>query len=307
MKPSASTPGSVAPLLLAIGLGAACGEAEAPWVAINQENAASLASRIWSEHAATNTEDVLDETDEMLSVDLSLVALATNEGAIEVACLVSGIMTLTGEVADPAHPGRTAGDRIRVTASACRDEAGPLGEETDGQRDLTVKDAREHEQTLELTYDDWKVTHETFGSISGSGTMTYVIATQGEVTTLTASAKEVNVSGMGMSATLTDLTTRLVDGGAAADAPFELSYSATEANDALGGTVRFETTVAFTGASNRFPRAGELLIHGAAGSTVRLIAVDASTVRLETDANGDGTADPDLTRVMTWEELEEVE
>jgi hypothetical protein len=50
------------------------------------------------------------------------------------------------------------------------------------------------------------------------------------------------------------------------------------------------------------PYAGELLVTASDGSTLRLVAVDDSTVRLDIDPDGDGVVDHQLT--STWAELE---
>ncbi|QXL84482.1 hypothetical protein [Comamonas sp. NLF-1-9] len=67
-------------------------------------------------------------------------------------------------------------------------------------------------------------------------------------------------------------------------------------------SVRIATTSPFvTQAANRYPSSGSATIHGAAGASVRVTAVDASAVRLELDANGDGQYE--ISEVRRWNEL----
>ncbi len=69
----------------------------------------------------------------------------------------------------------------------------------------------------------------------------------------------------------------------------------------LGGSVDYETTVAIEAIGDNDPNVGEILVTGADDSSVRIVIVDSSHVRLEIDANGDGTVDEFID--TTWAEL----
>ena len=69
----------------------------------------------------------------------------------------------------------------------------------------------------------------------------------------------------------------------------------------LGGSVDYVTTVAIEAVGDNDPNTGELLITGADDSSVRVVIVDSSHVRLAIDQNGDGTVDEFID--TTWAEL----
>jgi hypothetical protein len=64
--------------------------------------------------------------------------------------------------------------------------------------------------------------------------------------------------------------------------------------------VTYSTPVVFTGFDNDYPDTGELLVEGDS-SSARLIAMDNVNVRIEIDADGDGTIDDTID--TTWAEL----
>ena len=83
--------------------------------------------------------------------------------------------------------------------------------------------------------------------------------------------------------------------------PYTLDASGSVDTSELAGAISYATEVTFQGAGDGYPFAGELLITGAGGSTVRLIALDAINVRIETDTDGDGNVD--ATEDTTWDDI----
>ena len=69
----------------------------------------------------------------------------------------------------------------------------------------------------------------------------------------------------------------------------------------LGGSVDYETIVAIQASGDNDPNTGKVLITGADKSSVRIVIIDSSHVRLEIDQNGDGTVDTFID--TTWAEL----
>lgn len=69
----------------------------------------------------------------------------------------------------------------------------------------------------------------------------------------------------------------------------------------LGGSVDYVTTVTIEAIGDNDPNTGEILITGADNSSVRIVIIDTSHVRLEIDENGDGTVDAFID--TTWAEL----
>jgi hypothetical protein len=69
----------------------------------------------------------------------------------------------------------------------------------------------------------------------------------------------------------------------------------------LGGSVDYDTPVAVEAVDNADPNVGEILVTGADDSTVRIVIIDTSNIRLEIDEDGDGTVDEFVD--TNWDEL----
>jgi hypothetical protein len=69
----------------------------------------------------------------------------------------------------------------------------------------------------------------------------------------------------------------------------------------LGGSVDYATTVAIEAIGDNDPNVGEVRITGANDSSVRIVIIDSSHIRLDVDENGDGTVDASID--TTWDEL----
>ncbi len=292
-------------MCLAMGVGAACGEGpdgegEGPWLSITRANAGDVAHTIWLDNASTDVTNFMPDVFELLDDFLPLVAMQPVGDRIDLPCEVSGTVVLSGQVADPERAGWTASDRVTATFEACVREPPPWGEQIDGEMDLVILSAGDAERTFEVTETDLVLTIEELGALTANATFTVTTSREGEVQTLTASTEEAAVVGPEIDETVLDHTILFVDAGDT----FELSYSGTLESGRLGGAVRYETVVPFTGPYVGYPDAGELLVTGANESNVRLIALSASDVRLEIDEDGDGVVDTNGTLVMTWENLE---
>lgn len=73
------------------------------------------------------------------------------------------------------------------------------------------------------------------------------------------------------------------------------------ASSTLGGSVDYDTPVTIEAVDNGDPHVGEILITGADESSVRIVVVDNSSIRLEVDEDGDGTVDAFID--TNWDEL----
>jgi hypothetical protein len=69
----------------------------------------------------------------------------------------------------------------------------------------------------------------------------------------------------------------------------------------LGGSVDYDTPVAIEAVGDDDPHVGEILITGSNDSSVRVVIIDSSSIRLDIDENGDGTVDEFID--TTWAEL----
>jgi hypothetical protein len=82
---------------------------------------------------------------------------------------------------------------------------------------------------------------------------------------------------------------------------YTLNSSGTVDSSQLSGSISYSTPVTFQGQGAGYPFAGEMLITGSGNATIRLIALDAINVRIETDSNGDGVVD--ATEDTTWDDI----
>ena len=69
----------------------------------------------------------------------------------------------------------------------------------------------------------------------------------------------------------------------------------------LGGSVDYDTPVTIEAVDNGDPHVGEILVTGADESSVRIVIIDNSSIRLEVDEDGDGTVDAFID--TNWDEL----
>ncbi len=128
-------------------------------------------------------------------------------------------------------------------------------------------------------------------SIDTTGTPLVLLSISGDMLT---------VVSMAGTDTLTDFSTsQTVD--ATPPVPYTLSSSGTVNSTQLSGVISYTTPVTFQGVGDAYPFAGELLVTGDGNATIRLIALDATNVRIETDSNGDGVVDS--TENTTWDDV----
>ena len=90
------------------------------------------------------------------------------------------------------------------------------------------------------------------------------------------------------------------------DGTFVISSQGTLESSFIGGTVTFVTTqdVTGTGFGTNNPDTGEVLITGAANSSVMLLIFDSQFVRLDLDDEGDGLDIGDDVFPSSWDELD---
>ena len=101
--------------------------------------------------------------------------------------------------------------------------------------------------------------------------------------------------------TMTDFDTSQTVDASVMPEPYTLSSSGSINDSNLAGMISYSTPVTFQGMGADNPFAGEMLVTGANNATIRLIALDSINVRIETDADGDGTVDS--TEDTTWDDI----
>jgi len=272
--------------LVIMGLGlSGCGESEetpvATWdpVTIDSANAEEIASSIWLSHTATQPEDMIPSPVwDTLNEYIPFLAYRPNDLAVDVACPMTGEVTLIGALGDVNQAGWTTGDTANATYIECK-SADSFGTEetTSGKLSVTVTTADDESRTTTSTFDELKTTVGTWGTLTQEGEM--VIQQSQDEKTTTVSSDRLTVDHEGSLQILEDYSSTLESEGTEIDSPFVLEFQGTQAGTALDGSVMFETLTPFEGLGTNYPSEGELLITGANASTVKLTAqADATNV-----------------------------
>lgn len=217
-------------------------------------------------------------------------------------CDAGGTTTISGEVANPQL--LSPGDQINVVSADCDNG---LGAVTNGRMELTVVAfdidlatfGFRLEMDVRLVDLEIATTAET---VLSNGDSTVIVDLTGipmAVTSITGNSLIVQ-SNSQTDTTSGFSTVQTVDTSVMPE-PYTLTSSGTIDSTELGGMVTYSTPVTFQGTGTDNPFAGEFLVTGADGATIRLIALDSTSVRIETDTNGDGVVD--ATEDTTWADI----
>lgn len=219
-------------------------------------------------------------------------------GPDEFPCVVSGSVTISGDIADPLT--LTVGDTFSIDATACDDG---IGEIVDGLISITVTDFSgdfllgSYLLGMRALLDSLQVTTAT-DVISSTGDASIALDTM-DIPFVAASVSGASMmtSSNASSETLTSFATeQSVDAGIT-PAPYTLTSRGTVDSSQLADIVSYTTPVQFQGNGIDYPHTGELLITGG-NSSARLIVLDNVNIRIELDSNGDGSVD--VTVDTTW-------
>ncbi len=216
-------------------------------------------------------------------------------------CAVDGSVTVSGEVANPAT--LSAGDRLRLEFFDCDDGAGKVlngiyeivvnnfsGDIAQGLFDLNAS----------ATFEGFEVVEGLEVTALNGATTLDLDTSMPPMTSVSVSGNSVSVSDNTDSATLTLFRTDVTHNAGVAPEAYTSSASGTLSSTLFVGDVHYSTPVPFQGFAGEHPFEGELLVTGANGASVRLVALDNINVRLQVDrGDGSGTATQDV----TWAEL----
>lgn len=218
-------------------------------------------------------------------------------------CLVSGTVTVSGNIADTTLNTLTAGDVLNGTFNNCDDGDGIV---LSGTLSMTVQSF-----TGDLSAPPYSATVSagfTSLSLSGAGesltlngAVTLSETTQdGVLFTSTLSGNSVSFTeSTGDAGTLTDFVSNGTDD--LNTLAYSTDASGTLATVNLGGSVRYTTTTIFQGIGTDYPSSGVMVITGAANSSETVTAVDSISVTIDVDADGNGTVDQTIN--TTWDAL----
>ena len=213
-------------------------------------------------------------------------------------CFVDGSIIVTGQIADPTT--LSASDQIVLQFSECDDGAGQVvngiyeivinsfsGDLLEGRVDLNAT----------VTFDSFNVM-ESLEMTSLNGVFTLDLDTSmPPMTSVSVSGTSVSVSDNTDSATLSAFLTDVAHDGRVIPAAYTTVASGTLTSTLFEGAVNYSIPVSFQGFEGQYPYQGELLVTGADGSSVKLVALDNMNVRLEIDP-GDGSGI--VTQDTTW-------
>jgi hypothetical protein len=217
-------------------------------------------------------------------------------------CGVSGTQTISGELASLFT--LSVGDQINVDAVDCDDG---LGEVINGRMEMTVA-TFSGDLALGLYLLEMDVLLIDFEVATATDTVLSNGDSRVSLDTTGTPMISMGISGNSLT-TITNTTTMIMSNFGNSQTvdtstipePYTLDASGTVDSSELGGIISYSTAVTFQGAGGDYPFAGQMLIEGADGATIRLIALDAINVRIETDTDGDGTVD--FTENTTWADI----
>lgn len=218
-----------------------------------------------------------------------------------VQCAVEGSVILTGEVLNLNTV--SAGDRLRFEFVYCNDGAGQV---LNGIYEILINSISG--DLLQGMIDlDATTTFDGFEIMEGSDLTTLNGGVTLELDTSMPPMTSVSVSGTSMSvsvnsdtATLSVFRTDVTHDASVVPEAYSSDASGTLTSTLFEGAVDYSTPVPFQGFAGEYPYQGELLVLGADGASVRLVALDNVNIRLEIDP-GDGSGI--VTQETTWTEV----
>ena len=223
-------------------------------------------------------------------------------GPETVPCAVSGTVTISGDIADPFT--LSTGDTIEADFASCDDGDGIVidglfsARVEDFEGDLDLIQAR-----LELAVEATDLSVSGDGdTATADGDFTLVIDTlSAPIVRLEVSGRSLMVSASGETVTLQNFSEVQTQNDAAVPRPITFEARGRLSSSQLGGPVDYSTPVLFEAFDDAFPYTGEFLIVGADESSVRLIALNETNVRLDVDEDGDGSAERTID--LLWSEV----
>lgn len=217
-------------------------------------------------------------------------------------CVVDGTVTISGNLAELFT--LTAGDDITVVSDACDDDT---GEVITGTIDFVVDTFSGSLLTglylliMDVDLVDFEVTTAADTIMSNGDSEVTIDTTGTPMMSRSVSGMSVTGAGLQRSVTITGFSSAQTVDTSVQPEPYTFAASGTFDSSDLGGTVDYATPVTFQGMGAEYPFAGELLITGANGTSIRLIANDNVNVTIEVDSDGNGNVD--LSIPTTWDDL----
>ncbi|MGI9204688.1 MAG: hypothetical protein ACR2Q3_11795 [Woeseiaceae bacterium] len=217
-------------------------------------------------------------------------------------CDAGGTTTITGEVANPQL--LSPGDQINVESMDCDNG---LGAVANGRLEMTVVSFDFDLATLgfllvmNVQLVDFEVVTATDTILSNGDSMVTIDLTGNPLAVTSITGNSLTVQTNSETETNSNFSSMQTVDTSVSPQPYTLESSGTINSTELGGVITYATPVTFQGLGTDYPFAGEFLVTGANGASIRLIALDSTNVRIDTDTNGDGTVD--LMEDTTWADI----
>jgi uncharacterized protein YhfF len=217
-------------------------------------------------------------------------------------CAISGTVDVTVNFSNPEQP--SVNDRFEFLFTDCDDGTGVI---VDGSMTITIASIGGDVASgnfvlgMEIGFSAFAVTEggETTGA---EGTISIVIDTsQPPVTTISVSTTTFVTTSEGEEEILTSFTIEITEDASMFPVAVTVETSFTISSPRIGGEVTVSTSLALQSMGEDHPFVGELRIEGANQAVIVMIALDANTVRLQIDVDGDASIDETVD--MTWDEL----
>ena len=219
-------------------------------------------------------------------------------------CLVSGTLTVSGEIADPTFSTLTAGDVITGSFSSCDDGDGYV---ISGTLTITIQAftgdlfVPPYSLTASFALSNLSLT-QAGETLTLNGTATLTESTQNDFffTSTLSGASLSFTESTGDAGTLTNFISDGTDDFNTLE--YTVDSSGTLATLDLTGSVQYATTATFRGIGDNYPFEGVLVVTGANNSTETVTAlVDSINITIDVDENGDGIIDQTIN--TTWDAL----
>lgn len=217
-------------------------------------------------------------------------------------CAVSGTVDVQVFVDNPLEP--AINDRFVFEFTNCDDGTGVI---VNGGMTITIITlggdvaSGNFLMGMEIEFSAFAVT-EGGETTSADGSISIEIDTsQPPVTTISVSSSTFVTTSEGTEEILTSFTVEITEDASSFPVAVTIETSFTISSPHIGGEVTVTTSLALQSMGEDYPFVGELRIEGANQAVIVMIALDANTVRLQIDIDGDAATDETID--MTWDEL----
>lgn len=217
-------------------------------------------------------------------------------------CAVSGTVDVTVNFSNPEQP--SINDSFAFQFSNCDDGTGVM---LNGNMTITIAAIDGDPASgnfllgMRIEFSAFAVT-ESGETSSANGTISIEIDTRNPtVTTITVATTALVTTSAGTEEVLSNFTVRITEDTSMFPTAVTVDTSFSFSSPRIGGEVTVTTSLSLQSMGSDYPFVGELSISGANNAVIVMIALDANTVRLVIDVDGDGATDETLE--MTWDEL----